>query len=190
MSVLMSVDTSEWKQNFNRLSSLGHHGLKRCELSQRAHSHWSHAFTHTLTSTQLQPRVVKHQLSYYFSVHAWSFPVSVIHQALTWTTGSLSSLRDYSCACIYTQGLGTLTANQHNIFDSETLTNLSCAPGEIRTSVLWISSLTIYQLNHPVTGCVFPSVCLCKCLSVRVSVDFFSYLYSDVPLGHSKSLEI
>ena len=48
-------------------------------------------------------------------------------------------------------GLGTPTASQHNIFDSEKLTNLSCAADGIRTSVLWISSPTLYQLSHPVT---------------------------------------
>ena len=36
-----------------RRSSHGHHGSKRRELVQHAHSRGSHAFTHTLTSTQL-----------------------------------------------------------------------------------------------------------------------------------------
>ena len=43
------------KKNFNRRSSYGHHGSKRRELAQRAHSCGLHAFTHTFTSTQLQP---------------------------------------------------------------------------------------------------------------------------------------
>ena len=37
--------------NFNRRNSHGHHGSKRHELVQHAHSHGSPAFTHTLTST-------------------------------------------------------------------------------------------------------------------------------------------
>ena len=80
--------------------------------------------THSLTHLhqQLQPRDVKRQLSYYFSVHAGSLRVSVIHQTLTWTTGSLSCVRDHSCTCIYTRGLGTLTASQLNMFDLEKLT--------------------------------------------------------------------
>ena len=45
----------------------------------------THSLTH-LTSTQLQPRGAKRQLSYYLSVHAGYFRVSVIHRALTWTT--------------------------------------------------------------------------------------------------------
>ena len=51
-------------KNFNRRSSHGHHGSKRLELAQDAHSRGSHAFTHTRTSTQLQPRGVKRLLSY------------------------------------------------------------------------------------------------------------------------------
>ena len=54
-------------------------------------------------------------------------------------------------ACVYTQVLGTPTASQHNIFDSEKLTNFSCIPDRIRTSVHWISSLALYQLSHLVT---------------------------------------
>ena len=46
-------------------------------------------------------------------------------------------------AYTYTQGWGTPTASQHKIFDSEYLTNFSCAPDGIRTSVLWILSLLI-----------------------------------------------
>ena len=37
--------------NINRCNSHGHHGSKRRELAQHAHSSGSHAFTHTLTST-------------------------------------------------------------------------------------------------------------------------------------------
>ena len=42
-------------------------------------------------------------------------------ELLTWTTGSLMCVRDHSHACVYTRGLGTPTASQHNIFDSEKL---------------------------------------------------------------------
>ena len=47
--------------------------------------------------------------------------------------------------------LSTLTVSQHNIFNSEkNLTNFSCADADgVRTSGLWISSLTFYQLSHP-----------------------------------------
>ena len=43
-------------KNFNRRSSHGHHGSKYRELAPHAHSRGSHAFIHTLTSAQLQPR--------------------------------------------------------------------------------------------------------------------------------------
>ena len=52
-------------KSFNRRSSNGHHGSKRRELAQHAHSHGSHAFTDTLTSTRLNPLCAKRQLSCY-----------------------------------------------------------------------------------------------------------------------------
>ena len=124
-------------KNFNRRDSHGHHGSKRRELAQHAHSHGSHGFTHTRASIQLKSRGAKRQLSYYFSVHArlGPFRVSVIHRTLTWASGSC--VRDHSCACVYTQGLCTPTASQHNIFDSEK-THFSFAADGIRTFVLWI----------------------------------------------------
>ena len=76
---------------------------------------------------------------------------SVIHRTLTWTTGSSACVRDHSCAWVYTRGLGTLTASQHNIFDSEKHTFISSDPDGIRTPVLWILNPTLYQLSHPVT---------------------------------------
>ena len=70
-------------------------------------------------------------------MHAGSFRVCTIHRTLTWTSVSLTCVQDYSYACVYTRGLGTPTASQHNIFDSVKLfTNCSCAPdaGGVRTS--------------------------------------------------------
>ena len=48
-------------------------------------------------------------------VHAWSNCVSVIHQTLKWTTGSLMCVRD-SYACVCTRVL--VTTSQHNICGS------------------------------------------------------------------------
>ena len=48
--------------NNNNNKELGH---LEVELVQHTHSRGSHAFTHTLTSTQLQPRGAKCLLSYY-----------------------------------------------------------------------------------------------------------------------------
>ena len=59
-------------------------------------------------------------------VHAGSFCVSVIHQTLTWTTGSLTWICDRSYACVYTHGGGAhrqrvsttffTRTNSHNFF--------------------------------------------------------------------------
>ena len=84
------------------------------------------------------------------TMHAGSFYVSVIHQILTWTTGSLMCIRDHSFACVYTRGLGTPTVSQH-MFVSEKLAHFSCAPDGVQTSGLWILSPTLYRLSHPVT---------------------------------------
>ena len=48
--------------------------------------------------------VPKHIYPSISKVHAGSFRVSVIHQTLTWTAGSITCVHDYSYACIYTQG--------------------------------------------------------------------------------------
>ena len=134
----------------------------------------THSLTH-FTSTQLQPRGTKRQISYYFSVHAGSFRVSASYRSLTWTTGSLMCVRDHSCACEYTRGLGTPTASQFTVFHWEKLTHFSFAPVGIRTFVLWISSPTLYQLNHTVTlipNCAIGSSTL------------------DMPIGNSRNVDI
>ena len=78
--------------------------------------------------------------------------LSACQQSACWVfssfhPGSLTCVSDHCCVCVYAQGLGTPTTSQHNIFYLETLTNFSCVPDEIRISVLWILSLTLYQLN-------------------------------------------
>ena len=78
--------------------------------------------------------------------------VSIIHQTLTWTTGSLTCVHDHSYACSYKRGLGTPTG-QHSIFDSEKLSQLFLVL-LVRTSGLWISSPTLYQFSHPTCACI------------------------------------
>ena len=71
--------------------------------NSHTHMECTHLLAHlNQHSYKLQPHCAKCQLSYYFSVHAASFHVSVIHQTLTWNTGSLLCVCDHSCACIYT----------------------------------------------------------------------------------------
>ena len=95
------------------------------------------------------------------TVHAWSFRVPVIHRTLSWpTTGSLTCECNHWILCvriyIYKRGLGTPTANQHNIFDSEKLSpNCSCAPDWVRTRVtdviefLKSDALPVEPPRHP-----------------------------------------
>ena len=59
--LLWQKGNKEWMSEYRTWT--GHHGSKRREMAQHAHSHKSHAFTHTLTSTQLQPHCAKRQLS-------------------------------------------------------------------------------------------------------------------------------
>ena len=56
-------DNDKDNEELNRHSSHGHHGSKRHELAQHAHSRGLYTFTHTVTSTQLQPCCAKRQLS-------------------------------------------------------------------------------------------------------------------------------
>ena len=59
------------------------------------------------------------QLLINYKAHAGSFRVSTIHRTLTWTTGSLTCVREHAYACVYTRGFDTPTASHHNIFDLE-----------------------------------------------------------------------
>ena len=61
---------------------------------------------------------------YCIVLYAGSFRVWVIHRTLTWTTGSLTRVRDHSYSYLYTRGLGTQTACEHNLCDSEKLSQL------------------------------------------------------------------
>ena len=84
-------------------------------------------------------------------VHAGSLRVSVIHRLLTWTTGCWTWVRDHSYACVYIHtGVEHTDSESAQHFDSEKkpLTSCLCAPDGIRTSGLWISSATLYQLSH------------------------------------------
>ena len=61
-----------------------------------------HYFTNVQIMTLLFPFTVQNYMYPPVSkVHAGSFRVSVIHRTLTWTTGSLTCVRDHSCARIY-----------------------------------------------------------------------------------------
>ena len=89
-----------------------------------------------------------------YKVRAGSYRVSTTHRTLTWTTWALTCVRDHSYACVYTRGLGTPTASQHNICYSEKLSQIFLGlltQTGFEPRVFWISSPTFYQLSHPVT---------------------------------------
>ena len=89
-----------------------------------------------------------------YKAHTGSFRVSVIHRTLTWTIGSLTSVLDHPYVCVYTRGLGAhrQRVSRTFFFDSEKLSQfflvLQTQTG-VRTSGVWISSPTLYQLSHP-----------------------------------------
>ena len=81
-------------------------------------------------------------LPFFLSLCVQCFRVSVIHRTLTWTTGSLTCVRDHCYTCVYTHGgFGHTDSESAQHFDSgKTLTRFSCAPDGVRTSGLWISA--------------------------------------------------
>ena len=101
------------------------------------------------------------------------FRVSVIHQTLTGTTGSLTCVRDNSYECVYTRGLATPTASQHNIFDTEKL---------------WQICLV---LLHDMTQAGFePPVCwseVGRCAILFLFAFHCHTLCKGVPLSHTHS---
>ena len=84
-------------------------------------------------------------------MHARSFRVSVSHLTLTWTTGSLTCVRDCFFVRAHTHGGWAHRQRVSTTFLTRKNTHFSCAPDRIRTSVLWILTPTLYQLGHPVT---------------------------------------
>ena len=55
-----------------------------------------------------------------YKMHAaGSFRISVLHPTLTCTTGFNVRTWSFLCVRVYTRGLGTPTASQHNIFDQK-----------------------------------------------------------------------
>ena len=148
-----------------RGSNLGSLNLESAALTTEPPRHpellWQLGFLNTLLSlsgnlgrlTRVRLQQPQEQRYPVLQVHAVSFRVSVIHRTLAWAKGSLTCEPDHSYAAYTHGGLGTPTASQHNIFDTEKLSHFSCAPdrAEVRTFGLWISSPTLYQLSHPAT---------------------------------------
>ena len=62
------------------------------------HKKWTHCTLHILLVATINRLIILPLL-----VRAESFHVFIIHRTLTWTTGSLSCVRDHSYAVVYTQ---------------------------------------------------------------------------------------
>ena len=77
-----------------------------------------------------QSRAIQPLINY--KVHAGSFRVSITHRTLTWTTGYLTCAPAHSYACVYTRGLGTSTAIQHNIMAMLHSTRLEGRKGDLK----------------------------------------------------------
>ena len=86
-------------------------------------------------------------------VHARSFHVSVIHQTLTWSIGSLIHVCTWSFLWVRIHmGVGH---SQHNIFDLEKLTIFFlCSWWDSNLVPLDLES-ALYPLSHPVTPSAF-----------------------------------
>ena len=91
-------------------------------------------------------------INYNYKVHAGSFCVSVIHQNLTWMMDySIFNQHTRSFLCVHMHNWGWAHWQQASTsFLTENPQFFSRAPDAIWTSVLWISSLTLYQLSHPI----------------------------------------
>ena len=84
-------------------------------------------------------------------MHAGSFHVSVIHRTPTWTTGYLTCACDHPYARAYTHtGVGhTDSESAQHVLTEMKLSQFVFpgAPDGVRTSGLWISRPTLYQLS-------------------------------------------
>ena len=96
------------------------------------------------------------------------FRASVIHQTLTWATGSLTCVHGHSYACIYTQGLGTLTS-QHNILTRKLSQIFLCSGRGLNLWSLDLKSM-LYQLSHPVYTCTCMCTSRCNILKCDINI--------------------
>ena len=126
-------------------------------------------------------------------MHAQSFCVSVIHQTLTitWTTGSLTCVRDHSYyACVYTQELGTLTLWRRvsTIFLTVFLVFLTGFKPRVIESWVWpstswaMSACLLHNIHHSVDYIL--SIILHR-LTVRMcpSNNLTSFIHNQTSLG-------
>ena len=109
---------------------LGQKKEKEKKITQLSCPNAMHGKLELLSPGGKQAAIVRHYLGFYIFFLppcVQCFRVSVIHQTLTWTTVSLTCVRDHSCACAYTQGLGN-TDESAQYFDWEKLSQICLVP--------------------------------------------------------------
>ena len=136
-------------KNFNRRDVHGHHGSKCRELAQHAHSHISHAFTHTLTSTQLQPcgaQLLVFSAYWVFSCFRNPLNSDMVYRIFIVRT------RSFLCLRVHT-GFGHTDSESAQHFRlGKTRNFFLCAPDGILTIVLWIRVRHVYLSISPQWG--------------------------------------
>ena len=145
-------------------------------------ANWHNMHTHmdrTHSLTHLQCFIHSYnQLSYYFWVHAGSFHVSVIHQTLTWTTGSLTCVHDHYCVyvtmCTH-RGWAHRQCVRTTVLTRKNSQKNYSAPNGIWTFVLWI------RVQRS-TNWVTPSSCV---LLIFLGFFYSTYVYLCTHCGWS-----
>ena len=114
------------------------------------HTGRTHLLTH-FTSTQLQPRDAKRQLSYNLFSACWVFSCFRNPPNSEMEYGIFNVRTCSFMCCAYTHGGWAHRQRVSTICLTRKNSQLfSCAPDGIRTIVLWTLSPTLYQLSHPV----------------------------------------
>ena len=118
-----------------------------------------HAFTHTLTSTQLQPHCVKHQLN--FSVHAGSFHVSCSTELGHGLQDLIMRTWSVLCICIHMGVRHTDSESAQKFWIRKTHKFFLCSRWDSNLGPLDLESdaLPIEPPRHPIGNLFFFSHC-------------------------------
>ena len=121
------------------------------------------------------------------NVHAGSFRVSVIHRTLTWTTVSLTCVRDH--AYPHRGWLGTDSESAQHFWLGKTLRNVSCAPNADRARTLSLFRSRVRRCTNwatPSPNMNYSFACCCAWLQPHKAS---TYLVSTFP-DHSTSFSL
>ena len=125
-------------KNFNRCSSHGHHGSQsqRHKMVQHAHSHGSHAFTHTLYTNTVTTTWCKAPTQLLFFSACWVF-LSFHHPPNSDIDYRIFNMHTWSFLCVRIHtGVGhTNSKSTQHFWLGKTHNFFYCAPDGIHTSV-------------------------------------------------------